>query len=122
MPSILILDDDAELADALCLTLQQYQFEADWAPSAPDAIEQIKKRSFDLILLDYAMPKQDGLWFMRHVKPPRKTKVVLMTGYLDRQVINEMFSMGACGYMIKPFDNETLLHNVRFYLNHAISA
>lgn len=122
MSSVLILDDDIELAEALCSTLQHYQFQAVAVSNAKDAIRQMQKQTFDLIFLDYAMPDQDGLWFMRNANRPRTSKVVLMTGYLDRQVINEMFTLGACGYMIKPFDNETLLHNVQFYLEQAVSA
>ncbi len=122
MSAVLILDDDAELGDALRLTLHDHQIEADWVGDAKQAIERLKDNTYDLVLLDYALPQYDGIWFMRNAKMPRKTKVLLMTGYLSRDVINDMFALGAAGYMIKPFDNDTLMHNIRYYLEDALSA
>jgi AmiR/NasT family two-component response regulator len=39
-----------------------------------------------------------------------------MTAYVHRNVINTMFKLGACGYMMKPFDEEELLRNLDFFL------
>lgn len=121
MPAVLILDDDLLLRDALTETLQAKDFEVLCAANTEEAAQHLKNQQFDLVLLDYAMPERDGMWFMQNVKLPPHTKVLLMTGHLNRTLINKMFSLGVCGYMIKPLDDETLIHNIRFHLGSPIT-
>ncbi len=113
---ILILDDNESLAFALKGILQGNGHEVDCCLAAIDAIELLKENTYDLILLDYKMPNNDGVWFMTEANVPRTTKVLLMTAYVHRNVINTMFKLGACGYMMKPFDEAELLRNLDFFL------
>jgi AmiR/NasT family two-component response regulator len=52
---------------------------------------------------------------MEQVKLPKKTKVLLITAYVNRDVITRMFQLGASGYLIKPFDEDDLLHHIEFF-------
>ncbi len=113
---ILILDDNESLVMALKGILVNNGHEVDGVLAAHDAIEKINSCFYDLILIDYKMPTHDGIWFMREADIPRKTKVLLMTAYVHRTVVNTMFELGACGYMMKPFDEEELLRNMEFFL------
>ena len=113
---ILILDDNESLVLALKGILQGNGHDVDGCLSATDAIKMPNEGSYDLILLDYKMPTNDGIWFMTEANIPRTTKVLLMTAYVHRNVINTMFRLGACGYMMKPFDEEELLRNLDFFL------
>jgi two-component system, response regulator YesN len=122
MPAVLILDDDLLLRDALTQTLQGKDFKVFCAATTEEAARHLENQHFDIVLLDYAMPERDGMWFMQNVKLPARTKVLLMTGHLNRTLINKMFSLGVCGYMIKPFDDETLIHNIHFHLGSPITA
>ena len=119
---ILVVDDDETLGETMREILSFQNLDVDWAVSAPDGLAKINVEHYDVVLVDYVMPDHDGLWFMSNAKLPRSTKALLMTGHLDRKVINEMFNLGACGYIIKPFDEEELLHNLNYFLPGKISA
>ena len=67
------------------------------------------------MLVDYRMPIHDGIWFVKNVKLPRETKILLITSLVDKRVIRAMFSAGVRGYIIKPFDEEELMRNVSFH-------
>ncbi len=113
---VLVLDDDEALSSALCEILLMQNLDVDCATSAPDAIEKLGGKHYDVVLVDYVMPQHDGIWFMSNAKLPRSTKVLLMTGHIERKVINTMFDLGVCGYIIKPFDEDELLRNLNFFL------
>lgn len=112
---ILILDDEQKLLVSLKGVLSESDFEVDCADAAENAVELVKNNRYDFILVDYKMPGKDGVWFMRNADIPRETKVLLITAYVNRDVINEMFSLGASGYLIKPFDEEELMHHLSFH-------
>lgn len=118
---VLVLDDDDDLTEALCQILATRNLAVDRSASAPQAVELVKENHYDLILLDFALPQHDGIWFMRNAKLPRTTKVLLITGHIERKMINAMFELGACGYMIKPFDEEELVRNLNFFLPNQLS-
>jgi response regulator of citrate/malate metabolism len=61
------------------------------------------------------MPVNDGIWFMKNAKLPRRTRVILMTAFVDNEVISQMFKLGAVGYLIKPFDSKELLRHIDFH-------
>jgi len=113
---VLVLDDDEDLSSALREILVMRNLDVDCVTSAPDAIEKLGCKHYDVVLVDYVMPHHDGIWFMNHAKLPRSTKVLLMTGHIERKVINTMFDLGVCGYIIKPFDEDELLRNLNFFL------
>ncbi len=119
---ILVLDDDAEMVAAISMVLRDRHLNVDESTSASEAIELMRKNEYDMILLDYFMPKYDGIWFMMNAPLTRSTKVLLITGHLERKMINTMFDLGACGYLIKPFDAEDLIRNINFFLPGAITA
>jgi CheY-like chemotaxis protein len=112
---ILVLDDDQILLDALKAILNDYGHDVDTANTAKDAITPAEKGNYDFILVDYKMPENDGIWFMKNIKLPKNTKVLLITAYVNRAVINQMFELGASGYLIKPFDDKELIRHLEFY-------
>jgi DNA-binding response OmpR family regulator len=113
---VLVLDDDEALGCALREILLLQNLDVDCVTSATDAIAKLGDKHYDVILVDYIMPQHDGIWFMNNAKLPRTTKVLLMTGHIERNVINTMFDLGVCGYLIKPFDEDELLRNLNFFL------
>jgi DNA-binding response OmpR family regulator len=112
---ILILDDDENLLEALKRVLEMNEFEVDCFSKAPDAVRPVEQGDYDFVLVDYKMPENDGIWFMENTTIPKRTRVLLITAYVNRDVINRMFALGASGYLIKPFDEEELLRNLQFF-------
>ncbi len=114
---ILLIDDDVNLLEALKEMLAERQHEIECSTSAKEAVEMVKNSDYDCILVDYRMPCDDGIWFMENADINQGTKVLLMTAYLNRKVINRMFALGAAGYIIKPFDEEELMTHLDFHGN-----
>ena len=112
---LLMLDDDRDLLRALRDMLVQHEYVVDCCDNAKDALDKVAADEYDFVFVDYKMPEHDGIWFMRNAKLPRKTKALLMTAYVSRDIIDKMFSLGACGYLIKPFDEEELLHHLSYH-------
>lgn len=87
------------------------------ATNSPDVARTLVETGhYDFVLIDNNMPRYDGIWFMKNVKRPKKTKVLLVTAHVDRVLIAEMFLAGAVGYIRKPLDEADLLWNLNFHL------
>ena len=112
---ILLLDDEASILSAVKRALGRMGHEVEQTTDAAKAVVMIEQGNFDFALVDYMMPVHDGIWFMKHARIPRKTKVLLMTAFVNRQVINEMFKLGARGYLIKPIESEELAQHLAFH-------
>ena len=112
---VLILDDDQDLLEALRRILVQYGYEVDCADNVPKALGMVKESNYDFVLVDYKMPGDDGVCFMKNADLPPGTKVILITAYVNRDVINRMFDLGASGYLIKPFDEADLLRHLSYH-------
>jgi len=114
---ILIVDDEKALLKALKRLLEEHDHDVECVDNAKRAVEMVKESTYDVILVDYRMPENDGMWFMDNAEIPSTTKVLLITAYVNRKVINRMFELGAAGYLIKPFSEEDLLRHLDFYVN-----
>ena len=112
---ILVVDDDQGLLQAMRSMLEHHEHEVHTAQDARTALDRVNEHDYDLILADYKMPGEDGIWFMKNARLPKRTKVLLCTAYANRDVINKMFELGASGYLIKPFDEEEILRNISFH-------
>ena len=112
---ILLLDDEEPLIKALSLVLMDLGHAVSGFTDAEDAARSIEAGQYDFAIVDYMMPVRNGIWFMKNAKIPRKTKVLLMTAFVNRGVINEMFKLGVRGYLIKPIDVEELNHHLAFH-------
>ena len=112
---ILILDDDWELLEITAKELARASHEVDCSDNARQAVQMVAQKNYDFVLVDYKMPDNDGIWFMKNAGLPRSTKTLLITAFVNRDIIKQMFALGASGYVIKPFDGEELLRHIDFY-------
>jgi len=112
---ILILDDNEALRIAVGGILRALSHAVETTDDAKVAVGMVEAGEYDFVLVDYKMPVTDGIWFMKNAKIPKRTKVLLMTAYVDRDVIAQMFELGAVGYLIKPFDTEELVRHLEFH-------
>ena len=112
---ILILDDDTGILAALRQMLIDNDHDVDCSDNAVEAVEMVKQKTYDFVLVDYRMPDNDGIWFMENANIPRETRTLLSTAYVNREIINRMFELGACGYLIKPYREEELLKHLDYH-------
>jgi CheY-like chemotaxis protein len=102
---ILIVDDEAALRRALCDSLKALdQFDILEAGDGESALEIIRKEHPDLVLLDIAMPKMDGIEVARRMQTEKlmdTTKVMFLTNSTDITQIATAVEVGSSDYLIK---------------------
>jgi len=118
---ILVLDDDWELLEVIAKMLARVEHEVECCNCAKKAVEMVSQKTYDFVLVDYKLPDNDGIWFMKNANLPRTTKTLLITAFVNRAIIRKMFSLGASGYIIKPFSEEELLRHIQYHDGSAVS-
>ena len=102
---ILVVEDDTVLAAALTRALNQTAYAVDLAENGEDANRSLDSAAYDLVVLDLALPKVDGLAVLRRLRDRRSRVPVLVLSArdsLDDRV--KGLDLGADDYMTKPFD------------------
>jgi two-component system response regulator NreC len=127
---VLIVDDHAILRQALCRLLEQEQeveVVGDVA-NGREALASAEKLMPDVILMDMVMPGLNGLEATRQIRKRfPKTRVLILTGYMEDEQIISALRAGASGYVVKRSDTEELLlgiqavHRGNTYFSAAIS-
>ena len=113
---ILVVDDDAPLAEALLDTLQAAGFEADVAASGRDALAMAQQQDYHLVLSDVHMQGMDGHALLRALKAEQpELPVLLMTAYAAVERAVQAMREGALDYLVKPFEADVLISTVSRY-------
>jgi putative nucleotidyltransferase with HDIG domain len=114
MAHILIVDDEEQIRRFLNRMLTRQGYQCTLSADVAEAREILKERSFELILCDINMPGESGIELARHVGSEYKdTAVIMVTGVDDPLVADGVMMAGAYGYIIKPFDTNEIIINVR---------
>jgi two-component system chemotaxis response regulator CheY len=75
------------------------------ATSAEDAIPMVQKETFNLIFLDWNLPRMSGFDYLKYIKNIpviKEIPVIMLTTVHDRESIISAFKAGACSYILKP--------------------
>ena len=112
MAKIMIADD----SDAIRLVLQDilsiggHEVVAE-AQNGAEAVEKYSKINPDVLLLDLAMPKKDGLTVIKEIMPSHpNAKIIVITASDNQNIINECLENGAKSFISKPFDFDYVLN------------
>ncbi len=115
--TILVVEDDAGLREALIDTLEMSGIECIAANCAEQAMLLLKKEQFSLVVSDVQMGTMSGLDLLRSIKLNHpELPVLMMTAYATIDDAVEAMRLGAIDYMAKPFAPEVLLNMVSRYL------
>ena len=109
--TILIVDDEIDLAESLATFLTDCGYETLTATSVDAAVLLFKSKSVNLIISDITMPPKDGLFFFNLIKDELKQKqipFVFMTGHSNKLNLTEAYQMGVDEFINKPFDFEDM--------------
>ncbi len=110
---ILIVDDEEGVRELLSDFLRTEGFMCDTAGDGTEALEKFRNNGFDLIISDIRMPVMGGLELLKNIKQVDDlTAVIMITAVKDVNVAIEALTMGAYGYVIKPFKLQEVLINV----------
>ena len=108
-PSILIVEDDANIRETLGAILQK-GYATDMAKNGQEAIQKSKTNFFNMALLDIKLPDMEGtkLLATMHETLPKMVKIMI-TGYPSLENAVEALNLGADAYIMKPIKPEKLL-------------
>jgi len=115
--TLLIVDDDPALRDAIAAVLDQGGYASQQAVDGEDGLKRLRDEpdAFDGVVLDWKMPRMDGLTLLRHIKADPRTAplpVIFQTGSGDDQVLKESLTAGAHYFLTKPVRRQELLATV----------
>ncbi len=113
--SVLIIDDEAAIRESLETLLEMEGYAVESADSGEDGIgANLASTSFDLVLLDLALPDRNGMELLAeiHAQDPQLS-VIMITAYGTVENAVKAMQVGAANFIQKPWDNEKLLADVR---------
>ena len=118
-PKILVVDDETDLLDLISYNLNKEGYEVSTASDGGEALSEIRKRRFDLVVLDLMLPGVQGMELCRIIRGDPKTEtipIIMLTAKgeeVDRVLGLEM---GADDYITKPFSPRELIARIRAVL------
>ncbi|MEW6332631.1 MAG: response regulator, partial [Thermodesulfobacteriota bacterium] len=117
---ILVIEDDAHIAEGLKLNLSLQGYEAAIAASGPEGLRLWKEFRPHMIVLDIMLPGMDGLAVLRHIRlEDEKLPVLILSAKGEPEDRIRGFSCGVDDYLAKPFRLEEFLLRVERLLTRA---
>ena len=108
--SILVVDDDLEMLKTLSYILTYKGYEVVTLSSGAEAIEMVKKRSFDIVLSDIKMPGINGVEVLKEIKRlSPETAIMMITAYTMHGLVEEAKKEGARSIFSKPLDLDKII-------------
>jgi two-component system sensor histidine kinase/response regulator len=118
-PRVLVVDDVMQNLQVVGTMLRNEGYDVLPAASGAQALERVRVRTPDLILLDLMMPEMDGLEVCQRLKADPSTRripVIFLTASNEMEHLVKGFEVGAVDYVTKPFNGAELLARVRTHL------
>ncbi|MEE9339298.1 MAG: sigma-54 dependent transcriptional regulator [Methylococcaceae bacterium] len=110
---VLVVEDDLDLCEALTDTLEIEGYRVLSANNGTEALSQLAKNKFRLVVSDIQMPIMDGIQLLNNMRQKHpEIPVLLMTAYGTVPKAVEAMQSGAADYLIKPFEASTLVDKV----------
>lgn len=111
---ILLVEDEAHLAEALTQILRKNNYTVDGASDGEAGLDNALAGIYDLIILDIMLPKMDGIQVLKNIrKEGLSTPVILLTAKGEISDKIKGLDSGADDYLAKPFATEELLARIR---------
>lgn len=115
--TVLIVEDDPSLREALSDTLELAGYAVTVAKDGAAALDVLARESVGMVVSDVQMPTMDGRALLKHIRSRNpELPVVLMTAYGTVQKAVDAMRCGAADYLLKPFDADVLVDMVARYL------
>ncbi|MFH1458134.1 MAG: response regulator [Candidatus Omnitrophota bacterium] len=123
--TVLLIDDDTIVLRSLSKFLEHHGYNLEVAESGEEALENIKKRNFDLIITDIRMPGLNGIETIKRIREfnhKNKRPVageVIITGYADPEAERQAERLGITDFIYKPFATKQFLEAIESKLKEA---
>ncbi|KPF46897.1 transcriptional regulator [Rhizobium sp. AAP43] len=119
MPSILLVDDDADIRDLVSVLLAREGYAVTGAENGVAMDRALTRGLPDLVILDLMMPGEDGLSICRRLRASSTVPILMLTAKSDEMDRVVGLELGADDYLSKPFGPRELLARVRALLRRA---
>jgi DNA-binding NtrC family response regulator len=111
---ILIIDDDENIRKVLTTILEDEGYYVESVDTAKKAIERTKRKFYNIALIDIRLPDMEGIELLTRMKNTTpKIRKIIITGYPTLQNAVEAVNRGADAYILKPFDMERVLAEIK---------
>ena len=116
MEKILIIDDDKDIAELESYILKSEGFETVIKNNGEEALEEIEKNYYDLILMDIMMPGISGIELCAKIRNNVNSSIIFVTA--KSNLVDKLlgFEIGGDDYITKPFENQELVSRVKAHL------
>jgi DNA-binding NtrC family response regulator len=113
-PTLLVVDDEPNILSTLRRALELEGYAVEVAGSGRIALEKLRARGFDAVLLDVAMPEMDGLATLKAMREQQaELPVMMMSGNATLATAVEATKLGACDFLEKPLTTDKVLITVQ---------
>ncbi|MDE1239176.1 response regulator [Vibrio aestuarianus] len=116
MTKILAVDDSVSIRQMLSHTLKDAGYEVETANDGSDALRKAQQTKFDVVISDVNMPIMDGFDLVRAIRGKPQYKfipILMLTTETSMEKKQEGKSAGATGWLVKPFNPDTLLKTLK---------
>lgn len=123
-PKILVVEDNPINQEVALGRLRQLGIKGDVAQNGLEALKLLKKKSYDLILMDCRMPKMDGFEATKHIRQfendKKHIKIIAMTASVTAEERENCFQAGMDDYLAKPMKIEVLAETLNKHLQYKL--
>jgi len=122
MTSIMVVEDDQDLAEMLGIVLNGAGYEVDLVSRGDEAMDVFRAQKPDLVLMDVMLPGIDGVEIVRQIRGESMVPIVMLTARGETPDKVAGLEAGADDYMVKPFEESELLARLKVRLRRAPAA
>ncbi|MFJ4206849.1 response regulator [Paenarthrobacter sp. NPDC089675] len=122
MTRVLIVEDEAQIARAMQLTLQAHGYQAFSVGTGADALGAVAKEAVDIVVLDLGLPDLDGVEIIRRIRGWSSMPIIVLSARHASEDKVEALDAGADDYVTKPFGLDELLARLRVASRRLVTA
>jgi DNA-binding response OmpR family regulator len=119
MPTILVVEDELLMRRMLLELLQREGYEVTTVGTVAEALGEVNRRDFDLILLDLVLPDGDGLAACRRIRERHRMPIIILSTRRELEDRVAGLETGADDYIVKPFEPAEVIARIRAHLRRA---
>lgn len=118
-PNVTLIEDEPSIADTVIYALESEGYAVQWEKSGLAAIDVVRSRAPDIVILDIGLPDLNGFEVFREIRAFTRVPVIFLTARSEEVDRVTGLEMGADDYVVKPFSPRELTARVRAVLRRA---